>query len=528
MTVAVSLLGPKVISKVITPHSIQVLSNVLKRKPVIWDNIHANDYDQRRMFLGPYHGRPTQLYNSVGGVLTNPNCEFESNFVAIHTLGTWVKCAKGETPAEEPMSLDVESEKSTDKMDEDTEIPEKDAVESDKTEKSEPKENGDYPMETDSSTSLVPPPQRITEWKDRASKFHDLCQTVSEMFVRFSETPNRALLYDMYPYIWDVKESVLLLDTFINWLNSKSRLRKQRPNFFPVDPEPWVFRGGLCGELQTAKQNSRNKRGSSSPVEPQKEAKVTEEALMDVSDLKKPPSSPVTSEDLLLLVDLFYLPYSHGVKAKQILSEFKWLKNNAIKEESDEFKELTEDEQTAKWIVHNQNELLVIQKEFLFVGPYINICPEHVFVVEDSYGLCGYAVSTSDSKHFYELYKKDWLPKVCEKYSKPQGNSEEWTYADHIADSFYSPRIFLPDELYSKQSAHVRIDVLPRAQDHFLMKRLMTCVLSALKAEGCNGVYSEVCLNNRDAIESYCRLGFYEIQLKDPLPEDTIYYGRVF
>jgi len=65
-------------------------------------------------------------------------------------------------------------------------------------------------------------------------------------------------------------------------------------------------------------------------------------------------------------------------------------------------------------------------------------------------------------------------------------------------------------------------------QDHFLMKRLMTCVLSALKAEGCNGVFSEVCLNNHDAIESYCRLGFYEIQLKETLPEDTIYYGRSF
>lgn len=84
--------------------------------------------------------------------------------------------------------------------------------------------------------------------------------------------------------------------------------------------------------------------------ESQKEGKVIEEALMDVSDLKKTSSSPVTAEDLLLLVDLFYLPYSHGVKAKQILSEFKWLKTNAIKEDSDEFKELTEDEQTAKVI----------------------------------------------------------------------------------------------------------------------------------------------------------------------------------
>jgi len=69
---------------------------------------------------------------------------------------------------------------------------------------------------------------------------------------------------------------------------------------------------------------------------------------MEVTDLKKSVFSPVTTDDLLLLIDLFYLPYSHGPRAKQILSEFKWLKTNAIKEDSDDFKELTEDEQTAK------------------------------------------------------------------------------------------------------------------------------------------------------------------------------------
>lgn len=81
------------VSKVITTHSIRVVANVLKRKPIIWDNIHANDYDQRRLFLGPYDGRPIHLYTHLRGVLTNPNCEFESNFIAIHTLSTWIKCS---------------------------------------------------------------------------------------------------------------------------------------------------------------------------------------------------------------------------------------------------------------------------------------------------------------------------------------------------------------------------------------------------------------------------------------------------
>ena len=47
------------------------------------------------------------------------------------------------------------------------------------------------------------------------------------------------------------------------------------------------------------------------------------------------------------------------------------------------------------------------------MGPYLKICPEQVFVVEDGDGRCGFAVATSDSKHLYEQLKKHWLPEVC-------------------------------------------------------------------------------------------------------------------
>lgn len=47
-------LGPKVVSHKISVESIDEVSTVLKRAPVIWDNIHANDYDPQRLFLGPY------------------------------------------------------------------------------------------------------------------------------------------------------------------------------------------------------------------------------------------------------------------------------------------------------------------------------------------------------------------------------------------------------------------------------------------------------------------------------------------
>lgn len=65
------------------------ISRVVQRKVTIWDNLHANDYDQTRLYLGPYSGRDARIIEHTRGVLTNPNCEFEVNFVALHTLAQW-------------------------------------------------------------------------------------------------------------------------------------------------------------------------------------------------------------------------------------------------------------------------------------------------------------------------------------------------------------------------------------------------------------------------------------------------------
>lgn len=84
--------GPLVISKDLTRESLQEVTEALRRPPVIWDNLHANDYDQKRVFLGPYSGRSPEIIPLLRGVLTNPNCEFHGNAIAIHTLAHWSKC----------------------------------------------------------------------------------------------------------------------------------------------------------------------------------------------------------------------------------------------------------------------------------------------------------------------------------------------------------------------------------------------------------------------------------------------------
>jgi len=118
--------GPKVVSKKITIKSIEELTKVLQRRPVIWDNIHANDYDRRRMFLGPFDGRSPELIPYLRGVLTNPNCEFEANYIAMHTLAQWSKshvCGSADVlPSDSPLRAEFKLETEAD-CSSDEEIP---------------------------------------------------------------------------------------------------------------------------------------------------------------------------------------------------------------------------------------------------------------------------------------------------------------------------------------------------------------------------------------------------------------------
>jgi protein O-GlcNAcase / histone acetyltransferase len=82
--------GPEIVSGEITVAHVRDVQTVLRRKPIIWDNLHANDYDGRRITCGPYAGRPPALRAEVRGLLSNPNTECPLNYVPLRTLAAFV------------------------------------------------------------------------------------------------------------------------------------------------------------------------------------------------------------------------------------------------------------------------------------------------------------------------------------------------------------------------------------------------------------------------------------------------------
>jgi protein O-GlcNAcase/histone acetyltransferase len=91
--------GPEIISRELTVPHVREIKTILRRPPLIWDNLFANDYDGRRFFCGPYAGRAPELRGEVRGLLVNPNCEWPLNFAPLHAFGSFVSASgSAETP----------------------------------------------------------------------------------------------------------------------------------------------------------------------------------------------------------------------------------------------------------------------------------------------------------------------------------------------------------------------------------------------------------------------------------------------
>lgn len=232
---------------------------------MIWDNLHANDYDQRRLFLGPYCGRSTALISKLNGVLTNPNCEYGANYIPIHTLAQWAKCgvalARRPSPAKQAMMLEIEGSNNG---------------------------TSSTAVTGEENTSLP-----------GSSKMADIQQSKSDV-----------TLYD---------PKVALEISIRQWCHEFSIPRRKPEHYKPVKNASSVAMAFDAGDHDVISEQASEGAPLLSP-------KIKDiDALKDTP----PSTDPFSLEDLRYLVDYFYLPHLHGERAISLLEEFCWLKENA-------------------------------------------------------------------------------------------------------------------------------------------------------------------------------------------------------
>jgi ribosomal protein S18 acetylase RimI-like enzyme len=157
----------------------------------------------------------------------------------------------------------------------------------------------------------------------------------------------------------------------------------------------------------------------------------------------------------------------------------------------------------------------------IFVGPYVELEPELVFVLEDGLGVCGYVLGAMDSRRFYKAYVEEWLPPIRARHEAPAGDdSSGWTPTQRVYHEYHHPELFCP-EPYNLYPSHLHIDLLPRAQGQGYGRAMMDRLLGELRIRGSPGVHLGVGIGNERALRFYRRFGFVELAHE----RDVLYLG---
>ena len=331
--------GPKVVSKKITIKSIEELTKVLQRRPVIWDNIHANDYDRRRVFLGPFDGRSPELIPYLRGVLTNPNCEFEANYIAMHTLAQWSRShVTGRTdvlPSDSPLRAEFKLETETD-YSSDEEIPSPhssykpaQALTSainewyeEMLDRRKPVIKKMVPVVTSPVLPLPNPPTPVVT---TCMAVTPTTGTIPSVPLNPAETGtfNLNSLDPTVSYLQPAMSSVPL-NSLVSDTSSESG-----DESVVGEPMDCMVTPGSSPVVGSEIEAGTSCNTCSMQIDLPSTSCVTCSTLQSQTDTENNANEIISYEDLRTIVDLFYLPFEHGSFATKLLMDVVWLRNNA-------------------------------------------------------------------------------------------------------------------------------------------------------------------------------------------------------
>uniref|UniRef100_A0A8C8FPX9 protein O-GlcNAcase n=1 Tax=Oncorhynchus tshawytscha TaxID=74940 RepID=A0A8C8FPX9_ONCTS len=556
--------GSKVISRELSVEGLSEVQSVLQRPPLVWDNLHANDYDSRRLFLGPFKGRYPQLATQLRGLLLNPNCEFEANYIPLHTLGTWYRewmrdggGREGEERDEGEggrgmivgeggrrqgggkehfgQISDMVLEKNTHTLGTLT-LSEQQTrrlalpTGGDGEEREKKLHNNQFqqgpgqprspggvlcvgkaPLSESQIRLLVGlhylphehgpsaqrllqdltwlkehchlvsandkkgPPQKVCvsaeEWRGRAAGFLGVCEEIAALHSSVVSGVSKAVLYDLYPYVWDLRNTALVAKAFICWLGCGTTTGAE---LLGVESEPWVFKGGVSGELQMLLPIGSNSELFSHP----------------------PPLFPTSR--------LYNIRPYHNKDKAELYCMVRQLQQGAqgSPNSSPAHPDLIGDR---------------------CLGPCLALCPEYSMVLEDELGVCGCVLGVVDVRSFAKRCQTCWMPAMRDKYPPRTGHAN----SQEVLQQMEEDQGEYPDSLLYHFPSQLRLDALPDLVDISVTRCLLTALLTALKANGSHGVFCEMQPTDRMRLDFLTKLGFLEIIRGEARHREGVVLGRL-
>ncbi|NWY65791.1 OGA GlcNAcase, partial [Erithacus rubecula] len=289
-------------------------------------------------------------------------------------------------------------------------------------------------------------------WRGRAQSFQLLCARACRLHSRLVSAAGRALLYDLHPYLWDIRNMLLAACAFVLWLGCQSITA---PILLGRDAEPWARRGGLFGELQ---------------------------ALLPVGnscDLFYHPPPLFPSSQLYLLRPLLPLD-KVGALAWRGCSE------------------------VSQGLQAQLSRAPALPGRLL--GSFLSLSPEYTFVLEDEGGPCGYAAGALHAEGFLQQRDSSWLPAIRHKYPPDLGTGGPALGQEAVL-FFHTEPLAVPQPVLRRFPSLVQLGTAPRVLDVGASRSLALCLLSALRANGSRGVFCQVSDTDRQQLSFYSKLG---------------------
>lgn len=471
--------GPTIVSEDITVEHVAEVASVIKRKPLIWDNLHANDYDLRRIYLGPVEGRCSELKQHISGILSNPNCEFAANFIPLRTLSIYVstqnyvtkkalECAikewipvfdgyDGSALGEATMSETLTQEDVKLLVDM-LYLPHKQGPTSEK-------------MLLSFRTMIA---KRPSDWPSGIlDEFLHTAKEMQGVYEKVTRIKNRDLCYSLYKFLWEIKEELILSQAYVTWVRNGC----VGGAFSSHEHSPGTYRGGFVAALQKFVP------ACASGVFP----------------------APPYMRTISPAPNCFIRPFCPNDKKSFYLV---CLKTGDSGWDASHLYPRDPDALGRRW-----------------VGPYLELQPQFAFALEDEQGVCGYTLGALNTSSFYEDMMKTYIPSVCAHIPNPEGEFANLSPEGKLAREFHTfqPMDHFPDELHQYPS-HLHIDILPRAQGRGFGTIMIRAVCSALAAAGSTGVHLEMSIKNDRALRFYKKLGFKELLRREE--EDALFLGK--
>ena len=162
----------------------------------------------------------------------------------------------------------------------------------------------------------------------------------------------------------------------------------------------------------------------------------------------------------------------------------------------------------------------------IYSAPYAVLEPQLSLVVEDSGGVCGFAVGVRDTKEWQERLESEWWPELRLEYPDPSTIPPSTRTADqHRAYAIHHPGQS-PRHIVDLFPAHLHLNLSRRVQGRGIGSRLLSEWMARLENDGPIAVHVGVNRANTRAIRFWSKHGFDQLSLADGDPGRTVWMGR--